>query len=149
MFEPTLGLYAGRLLNSGIRLELRDRSRTLVTCLEGEIRQVLNNLIGNAIDAMKTGGRLMIRIADAKPPAHDVEGIRIVIADNGHGMARNVAQQIFEAFYTTKGINGTGLGLWISRGIIEKHAGRLRVRSSDESGRSGTVFMLFLPANPF
>jgi PAS domain S-box-containing protein len=149
LLEPTLGLYHGRLHNAGIELDVRDRSRRMVTCLEGEIRQVLNNLVGNAIDAMKTGGRLRIRTSDATSGKSAVEGIRISIADTGHGMDQVVLQQMFEAFYTTKGINGTGLGLWISRGIIEKHAGELRARSSNVPGRSGTVFTVFIPSQSF
>ena len=146
LLEPTLGLYAGRMQNSGIHLEQRDRSTARITCLEGEIRQVLNNLIGNAIDAMKMGGRLLVRTSNAT--ADGQSGVRIAIADNGHGMPPEVVAQIFEAFYTTKGINGTGLGLWISHGIVAKHGGSLHVRSSDQPGRNGTVFSLFLPCQP-
>jgi PAS domain S-box-containing protein len=148
LLEPTLGLYATRLLNAGIHLEQRERSSQLATCLEGEIRQVLNNLVGNAIDAMKTGGRLLIRTADSHHWQDGVPGVRITIADTGHGMSRDVAQRVFEAFYTTKGINGTGLGLWISHGIMEKNAGDLKLRSSNKEGKSGTTFMLFIPLRP-
>jgi signal transduction histidine kinase len=71
----------------------------------------------------------------------------MTIADTGYGMSPEVRQRIFEAFYTTKGLGGTGLGLWISKGIVEKHQGRLGVRSSNRSPRTGTVFSLFLPRN--
>ena len=145
LMEPPLGLYRGRLQNSGIELKLRDRSEAKVNCFEGEIRQVLNNLIGNAIDAMRTGGRLLIRMSDGVAWKTGQRGVRISVADNGHGMSAEVARRIFEPFYTTKGINGTGLGLWISQGILLKHHGSIRVRSSQREGRSGTVFCLFLP----
>ncbi len=145
LLEPTLGLYAGRLHNSDISLELDDRSTTAVTCFEGEIRQVLNNLIGNAIDAMKQGGKLRVRTRDSFSRRTGVPGVRISIADNGHGMPPATAKKVFEAFYTTKGINGTGLGLWISKGIIDKHAGELAVRSLNTPNASGTTFMIFLP----
>ncbi len=72
-------------------------------------------------------------------------GIRLTVADTGHGMSTHVAARIFEPFYTTKEMNGTGLGLWISSGIVERHHGRLRVRSSTDAARHGTVFSLFLP----
>ncbi len=149
LLEPTLGLYAGRLNNSAINLELRNRSASLITCHEGEIRQVLNNLVGNAIDAMKTGGCLKIRTSDSHSRKSGAPGVRFSIVDSGDGMPPAVMRQIFDAFYTTKGINGTGLGLWISKGIIDKHSGELRVRTSNGPGSSGTTFTIFLPANPF
>ena len=149
LLEPTLGLYSGRLHNSGVRLELDDQSSAVITCFEGEIRQVLNNLIGNAIDAMKLGGRLRVRTRDSRSRKSGAPGVRISIADTGHGMPPGVAQKIFDAFYTTKGINGTGLGLWISKGIVDKHCGELKVRSCSGSRASGTTFMIFLPLSPF
>lgn len=145
LLTPTLGLFSGRFANAHIALVLDDRSRSKVTCYEGEVRQVLNNLIGNAVDSMKTGGRLLVRTRDVRAGTEEVQGVRIVVADTGHGMPEDVRKRVFEPFYTTKGLNGTGLGLWISRGIIDKHRGRLQVRSSTHEGASGTVFSLFLP----
>jgi PAS domain S-box-containing protein len=144
LLEPTLGLYHGRLMNSNVDVQVRHCGSLPVVCYEGDVRQVLNNLIGNAIDSMKTGGRLLIRTRDACLWKNNVQGVRITIADTGHGMSAEIRERIFEPFYTTKGINGTGLGLWISSGIISKHHGLLQVRSSvAKSG--GTVFSLFLP----
>jgi len=136
-------LYTGRLANSHIRVDARYSTDTQILCFENDIRQVLNNLIANAIDAMRTGGRLIIRAHDA--PANGIPGVRITIADTGHGMNAATAARIFEPFFTTKDLNGTGLGLWISAGIVERHQGHLRVRSSDHPTRHGTVFTLFLP----
>jgi signal transduction histidine kinase len=72
-------------------------------------------------------------------------GIRITIADTGHGMSATVRTRLFEPFYTTKDLNGTGLGLWISAGIVDRHQGRLSFRSSEHPVHHGTVFSLFLP----
>ena len=148
LLEPTLGLYGGRLGNSNVSLVLDERSKRLVTCYEGEVRQVLNNLVGNAIDSMRMGGRLVIRTRDAHDWKSGAAGVRILVADNGHGMPREVMRRVFEPFYTTKGINGTGLGLWIVRGIVDKHHGALRIYSSTRASGSGTVFGLFLPLHP-
>ncbi|MGI4829733.1 MAG: two-component system sensor histidine kinase NtrB [Janthinobacterium lividum] len=145
LLEPTLGLYAGRLTNANISLVLEERSQALVTCYEGEIRQLLNNLVGNAIDSMKTGGRLLIRTQDSHLWKTGKAGLRITIADEGYGISPAVRMRVFEPFFTTKGINGTGLGLWISRGIVDKHQGMLQLRSSTKEGSSGTVFSLLLP----
>jgi signal transduction histidine kinase len=145
LLEPTLGLYGGRLANSNISLVVDERSSALMTCFEGEIRQILNNLVGNAIDSMKTGGRLVIRTRDSRSWSGGKPGVRIVIADSGHGMPPQVRKRVFEPFFTTKGINGTGLGLWIARGIVDKHGGMLQLYSSTREPTSGTVFSLFLP----
>ncbi len=147
LLEPTLGLFAGRLRNANIDLMLQHRGADLVTCYEGEIRQVLNNLIGNAIDSMKLGGRLIVRTRNRRFHKSGAPGIRITIADSGNGIERNTMRHIFEAFFTTKGINGTGLGLWIAKGIIDKHHGCLQVFSRVGKKKSGTVFSLFLPYN--
>ena len=68
-----------------------------------------------------------------------------MVGDTGHGMSEEVRQRIFEPFFTTKEMNGTGLGLWISRGIVLRHHGSLTLRSRQEPGRNGTAFTLFLP----
>lgn len=143
--EPTLALYHGRLINSNIEVVQQHRCTSTVTCYEGDIRQVLNNLVGNAIDAMRNGGCLTVRTSNACLWSSGTPGVRITIADTGHGMPPATLRRLFEAFYTTKGINGTGLGLWISQGIVQKHHGRLQVHSSIREGKSGTVFSLFLP----
>ena len=142
-------LYTGRLANSHINVDARYNTDTQILCFENDIRQVLNNLIANAIDAMRMGGRLIIRAHDAH--SNGIPGVRITIADTGHGMNAATTARIFEPFFTTKDLNGTGLGLWISTGIVERHQGHLRVRSTDDPIRHGTVFTLFLPckeANP-
>jgi len=148
LLEPTLGLFAGRLANSNIELVVRHLGHNRITCYEGEVRQVLNNLVGNAVESMRTGGRLIVKTNDSRSWSTGVPGVRITVADTGTGMSFEVRKKIFEAFYTTKGINGTGLGLWISRGIVEKHHGSLRFRTSDEANGGGTVFTVFLPVHP-
>ena len=121
------------------------RTEETIVCFEGDIRQVLNNLVGNAIDAMRNGGTLLVRASHSRRWGTNREGLRITIADSGHGMPEATVRHIFEAFYTTTGINGTGLGLWISDGIVRKHAGTLQVRSRTHPQRSGTTFSLFVP----
>jgi signal transduction histidine kinase len=112
---------------------------------EGEIRQVLNNLVGNAIDAMPQGGRLAIRVRRTTLWRTGVPGVRMTISDNGHGMSADTLSRLFSPFFTTKGIDGTGLGLWISKQIVEKHGGHLLLRSSQREAQRGTTFSLLLP----
>jgi PAS domain S-box-containing protein len=143
-----LSVLKGRLVNSNIAVEKRDRAQKPVKCFEGEIRQVLSNLVTNAIDAMQPrGGRLLLRCREATHWKTDRRGIALTVADTGCGMDRQTAQNIFEAFFTTKDIGGTGLGLWISRDIVARHHGELRVRSSQRELHRGTVFTLFLPVD--
>ncbi len=146
LIDAVLNLYHGRLSNSGIRVESLYSTETRVLCFENDIRQVLNNLIANAIDAMRGGGRLVVRAHDALEHSSGRQGVRLTIADTGHGMPEEVRTRLFQPFYTTKGLNGTGLGLWISDGIVKRHNGRLHVRSTQHPVHHGTVFSLFLPA---
>ncbi len=145
LIGDSLSIYQGRLVNARIEVEKRKRATHAVHCFEGEIRQVLSNLIGNAIDAMPAGGRLLLRSRDAKHPQSGEPGIVLTVADTGSGMSREVQKHIFQPFFTTKGIGGTGLGLWFSAEIVDRHNGSLRVRSSTRHGASGSVFTVFLP----
>jgi len=145
LFAAVISMYEGKLRNSGITVERRKRAERLVHVYEGDIRQVLNNMIGNAIDAMPTGGRLLVRSRESRNWTTGEPGIVLTIADTGFGMSPETRARIFDAFFTTKGIAGTGLGLWISAGIMERHGGRIFVRSSQQSPHRGTVIALFLP----
>ena len=146
LFEEVLSIYQGRLVNSRINVEMRERADRPFECFDGEIRQVLTNLIGNAIDVMHPqGGRLLIRSREGTNWRSGQKGFVLTVADTGTGMPQQVLRKIFEAFYTTKGIGGTGLGLWVSREIVDRHRGCLLVRTSQDETHSGTVFALFLP----
>jgi len=148
LLDSVLNLYQGRLNSANIGLQ-REYDPTLdIFCYAGEIRQVIANFVGNAVDATSSGGRLVVR---ARPSRNwrfpDVIGVRFTVADTGDGMESGVQERIFEAFFTTKDVTGTGLGLWVSHEIILKHGGMVRVRSrtANGGGGSGTVFQLFLP----
>ncbi len=146
LFESVIGVYEGRLRNSNIQVEPRGYTQQPVECFEGDIRQVLSNVLGNAIDAMPHGGRLVIRSRTGTNWSSGRVGLILTIADNGCGISPEARARLFEAFFTTKGIGGTGLGLWISAEIMERHRGRIRLRSSQNPARCGTIVTLFLPA---
>ncbi|QHS51507.1 nitrogen regulation protein NR(II) [Edaphobacter sp. 12200R-103] len=145
IIDSALSLHLGRLSTSNVvvRKEYASLSPQLVH--QGELRQVIVNLIGNALDAMSRGGRLRLRVRPAWDPVTGTRGARIVIADNGSGISPETLRQIFEPFFTTKGAAGTGLGLWVSSQIISRHKGRISVRSSQSPAHRGTVFSIFLP----
>lgn len=153
LLRAILVLYTGRLLVRGVTVETRLHPAPPAFCIEGEIRQVMNNLIRNALDAMNgTGGRLLIRLH----PQHDWrsmrEGVRITVADTGEGIRPEIFNHLFEPFQTTKEVTGTGLGLWVSKEIIERHGGFIYWRTRRGAGH-GTVFSVWLPVrgelNPF
>lgn len=147
LLETVLELYESRFLNAGVSVDRRERSTRSIVCMESEIRQVLTNLISNGIDAMQgTGGHLRVRTREATDWRSEATGVLFTIADNGTGIAPHALKEIYKPFYSTKGIMGTGLGLWITSEIVIRHHGRIRVRSSQRSGKSGTVFQLFLPS---
>jgi PAS domain S-box-containing protein len=146
LLEEVVSIYQGRLMNSHVVVETKCATELTVRCFEGEIRQIVNNLVGNAIDAMRPeGGRLLLRCHRSMNWHEGRTGVSITVADTGSGMTKAVLAKIFDAFYTTKGIGGTGLGLWVTRGIVERHHGTLKVRSWQAEANSGSVFRLFLP----
>lgn len=145
LFTTVLNIYEGRLKNSGIVVEQKRCTEDEVLCFEGEIRQVLNNLVGNAIDAMPLGGRLLVRSRNGTDWRTGRRGLLLTVADTGAGMDAATKAKVFEAFFTTKGIGGTGLGLWISLEIVTRHKGRILLRSSQAAEHRGTVASLFIP----
>jgi signal transduction histidine kinase len=118
----------------------------------GEFRQIFSNLIINAVDAMRRGGCLLLRVGNECDPLNRaIPGIRISVADNGSGIPAELLQRIFEPFVTTKGETGTGLGLWVTAELVHKLAGRIRVKSRtatrpNDSRTIRTVFSIFFPA---
>jgi len=155
IMDEILQLYSRKLQSRQIRVTRRYRDRCEINGYSGELRQLLANLLVNAVDAMADGGTLQVRVVAARnwsngnSNSNNNEGVRITVADNGSGIPRENLRQIFEPFYTTKKDTGTGLGLWVSRGIVQKHGGSIRVRSrsdGSETGRpTGTVFSIFIP----
>ncbi len=154
MLDSVLDLYRGKIENAEITVERRLRmggNADSIVCLESEVRQVLSNLVRNAIDAMKgkRGSRLLVRTRKATDGRTGARGVVITVADTGSGISPQTMKRLFTAFFTTKGAAGTGLGLWVSSEIIHRHCGRLLVRSRQREDASWTVFQLFLPFHTF
>jgi len=145
ILEETLELYARNLARRQIRVTRRYREIAPIQGYAGELRQLFANLVVNSADAIGEGGSLHVRVMPAHDWASGREGIRITVADSGTGISRESLDHIFEPFYTTKKGTGTGLGLWISSGIVRKHGGAIRVRSRTNGSAAGTVFSIFLP----
>ena len=140
-----LQLYSRKLRGRQIRVTRRYRGSCQISGYSGELRQLLANLLVNAVDAMADGGSLQVRVATGRDWSSGREGVRITVADNGSGIPRDKLRQIFEPFYTTKKDTGTGLGLWVSRGIVQKHGGRFGCGAGQTDARPERCSSIFLP----
>ena len=141
LIESVLFFHEREINTRDIRLERKYREVPQVLCHPGEIQQVITNLIRNALDALAPHGRLIVGVR----PANDRsgrEGVAVTVADNAAGMDEKMLERLFHPFATTKGEAGTGLGLWVSKGILDKHHAGVAVRSKLGCG---TVFRFFLP----
>ena len=137
--------YANRAASLGVTLLVNTNTEREVLGAAGELRQVLSNLLANGLDACSKGDTIRLEANSATDPRDRTRlGVRISVADTGFGIAPEHIGSIFEPFFTTKKDTGTGLGLWVSRELVEKHGGRLRVRSRNLP-KCGTVFSIFLP----
>jgi signal transduction histidine kinase len=147
ILDSALAVHHPRLVAAGIRVERRFEPAPPILGMSGELRQVFSNLVGNALDAMRSGGRLMVHVYASREYAKGLRpGVRVAIGDTGAGIPAEVRRRVLEPFVTTKGDTGTGLGLWISSEIIHKHGGHLSLKTrTGDPGRSGTVFSIFLP----
>jgi len=149
IMDEVLALYMRKFESKGIGVQKQYCDPMAVTAFAGEIRQVFSNLVANAIDAMTDSGCVTIKIANSREWKNaNLPGVRVTVADSGSGISPATKPRLFEPFYTTKRDVGTGLGLWLSKEIVEKHGGSISVRSSIQPGRTGTAFSVFLPIGP-
>jgi signal transduction histidine kinase len=147
-----LQIYSGRFRRSGIELKWKVRAGSELVGYPDELRQVIHNLLLNAVEAMPGGGCLGVAVHESFDWIHhrrkgDRRGVRLTISDSGHGIPKPNRALIFEPFFTTKPEHGNGLGLWILQGIVAKHEGAISVRSSNREGRSGTTISIFFPSH--
>jgi PAS domain S-box-containing protein len=153
MLQEILLLLERRLSDLGVTVQTDMLKPVSVAAFPAELRQVFNNLITNAAEAAGPGGEVKISIV---PQAAGLDGAgqrtqkgaKITIADNGPGVPEDVRPHLFQPFFTTKGEHGTGLGLWVSRGIINKHGGTIALESDTSQASHGTVVSVFLETNP-
>jgi two-component system CheB/CheR fusion protein len=149
ILDEVVQLYLRKLQAARIKVEKYSGEHLQILGYPGELRQVFSNLILNAIDAMREGGRLRLRVVRTHEWSGERRnGVRVTFADTGSGIGAKDLPHIFEPFYTTKRDQGTGLGLWLAYGSVQKHSGWMRVATRTTPGSSGTVFSVFLPDSP-
>jgi PAS domain S-box-containing protein len=153
MLQDILLLLERRLNEMGVIVATDMPESVSVAAFPAELRQVFTNLITNAAEAADHGGRIAVRI---RPQAAGVDadgqktqpGEIVTITDNGPGISEEIQLHLFQPFFTTKGERGTGLGLWVSRGIVNKHGGTISLKSDTSEATHGTVVSVFLATNP-
>ncbi len=148
IIESLVAVFTPKARNKSIYIQLEIRRDPKIYAIESEIRQLAANLLSNSIDAIAGGGTIRVRVSAGRDRSETpAPGVRLTIADSGDGIAPEHRPKLFEPFFTTNKDVGTGLGLWVSRGIVERHGGRIRFKSRIIPGQSGTVFTVFLPSD--
>lgn len=142
--EDVLAIYERKLTYKGLQIERRLEPDLTICTAQGELKQVISNLLANAIDASARAGKIIVHARASRDFQSDRRGIRITVADTGSGIAQEDRAKVFTPFFTTKKDVGTGLGLWITKDLLEKKGGSIRFRSR-ASERSGTVMSIYLP----
>jgi PAS domain S-box-containing protein len=145
LLDDILDLQTRRMELNNISISKLYTSSGLIHGFPVELKQVFLNLIGNAVQAMPEGGTLRLRVIEQGPLENRPAGIAVSVIDTGHGIQPEHARQLFEPFFTTKSTKGTGLGLWISKGIVQKYGGNIRFRSTRFGSRNVTCFKVFIP----
>jgi two-component system sporulation sensor kinase C len=145
LLRSVMALFTGRLKEARVGVDLAAEDGPELMCFPGELRQVFVNLISNAIDSMTRGGQLKIRVRPSTDWRTGEHGVRVTIADTGAGMSLETRKHIYQPFFTTKGSQGSGLGLWVTSNIVKKHQGCIHVRSRYATESGGTVFSLVFP----
>lgn len=144
LINEVLGVYSRKIEEKDVSIEKNFEMVEEIRAFPGELRQVLSNLVLNALEALPGPGKIAIRVRRGTDKDGRA-GIRVTVADNGLGISSEHLPRIFEPFFTTKHSKGTGLGLWVSHGIVHKHQGSIRVRTRIDEAQHGTCFVVFLP----
>jgi PAS domain S-box-containing protein len=144
LIQEVVSLYERKLHYKKIVLDQQLDRDVSILARKGDLKQVLSNLLTNAIDAAEDDDRIILRMHRSRHWRSGEAGVRIVVADSGIGMSVETKAKAFSAFFTTKADIGTGIGLWVTKNILERWGGAIQCRSS-QGVVSGTVMSIFLP----
>jgi len=144
LLESAVELLKSRVMAKKAVIEKQWGGNVQIIAVAGELRQVFSNLLANSLDAIAEAGVVQLRISTGTA-LRGQPYVRITMADNGAGISEYVRSNLFQPFFTTKGTVGTGLGLWVSKQIVDKHGGTIRVRSCGAGTHTGTAFSVVLP----
>jgi len=147
VLDKVLDFYAHKIRYKKISVNKLYGSTVEVDGFPGELRQIFTNLLVNAMEAVAMGtGRLRLHAFNSSHWKNGLSGVRVVIADNGTGIHPEHRSKLFQPFFTTKE-KGTGLGLWVTKRLVDKHKGSIKFRSRFHPEKGGTCFAVFLPSH--
>jgi signal transduction histidine kinase len=146
LVENVLALFSNKFRTKNITVEHHAAPCPPIHGWPGELQQVIANLVSNAADAVDKDGRMKVSVSCVE--TDNGNNVEVRVEDNGPGIAPENRERIFEPFFTTKKDVGTGLGLWVSKAIVERHGGTIEVHSPNGSGAQGTVFSVLIPCSP-
>ena len=148
LLEDVLALNNRTIVEKGVKIEKRWSGQTVIHGFPAQLRQVFSNLLRNAVEASMPGKTITIKISPCSNLFGSGEpGARVTLSDQGVGIPEQNRQRVFEAFFTTKELRGSGIGLWLSSTIVQEHHGRIQVRSRTTPGKSGTCISVLLPCS--
>jgi two-component system NtrC family sensor kinase len=147
LLDSVLDLLRAKIKSKGANVQRQGNEKLEITAMHGELRHVFSNLLLNSLDASDENVKVMLRVSTSTDPTNGTPRVRVTVADDGRGINALALPQIFEPFFITKGEVGNGLGLWVSKQIIEKHQGSIRVRSCTAGLYRGTTFSVILPVS--
>ncbi len=144
LIDSVLLLHDRKLKDAQIVVERRYRTPGVIAAFPGEIRQIITNVVSNAIEASGQGGNICVTIKNASVRDGDA-GTVVEVEDTGPGVDPAIRKKLFQPFFTTKGEKGTGLGLWVSLGIVQKHGGTMDIQNSTNRRLGGACVRIYLP----
>jgi two-component system, NtrC family, sensor kinase len=144
MLSEVVSLIARSASSRRVNIVLKHHSAEKIFGFPGQLAQVFTNVVRNAAEASAPGSEVVVRLRSIERMGR--RGSRVTVHDRGAGIPLEIRENIFDPFFTTKELRGSGLGLWVSKSLVERHHGTIRFRSSDRAGKSGTTFEIFLPA---
>lgn len=147
ILQESLRIFEDKFRKAGLQVKARIAPQTIIFGFSDEIRQAIDNLLLNAVEATPKGGRLAVSLRQSRDRRNrrQPEIARLTIADSGTGIPKDQFSRLFEPFFTTKAEKGNGLGLWVVQGIVSKHEGAIRIRSSTTGRNRGTVVSILWP----
>jgi two-component system, NtrC family, sensor kinase len=146
LLEDVLALNNRAILSNGLQIEKDWDESVMVQGFPAQLRQVFSNLLRNAIEASHPGGRIQLKLSRCHSPRNRPEqSVRVTFADHGVGIPKENLKRVFEAFFTTKELRGSGIGLWLSNTIVQEHRGKIQVRSCTCPPATGTCVSVLLP----
>jgi signal transduction histidine kinase len=145
ILQGTVALFMPKIRAQQIDMHTDYSSKHLVQAIPGELRQVFSNILANALEAVGRNGKICLRSRDAVDWRSGRRGVKVLFSDNGPGIKAEARGRLFTPFFSTKGEQGTGLGLWLTRSLVDKNNGRITFRSNSQPQNRGTTFAIFFP----